>query len=65
MRTAGGSLKRARSPVTFVLYCVTARLPARARRPARAGLVLPLYFLKLLVAHLLPEEAYRPIRGKI
>jgi hypothetical protein len=48
-------------PVAFVLYSVAllAGLYALGVPPGLESFV-PLFFLKLLVAHLLPEEAYRP-----
>jgi hypothetical protein len=50
-------------PVAFVLYCVAllASLYALGVPPGLEWFV-PLFFLKLLVVHLLPEEAYRPFR---
>jgi hypothetical protein len=50
-------------PVAFVLYCV-ALLAGLYVLDVPPGLewFVPLFFLKLLVAHLLPEEAYRPSR---
>lgn len=50
-------------PVAFVLYCGGLVVSAYAVSPP-PGLewFAPFFFLKLLVAHLLPEEAYRPRR---
>jgi hypothetical protein len=53
-------------PVAFVLYCVAllAGLYVLGVPPGLEWFV-PLFFLKLLVAHLVPEEAYRPSREEI
>jgi hypothetical protein len=52
-------------PVAFVTYC-GALLVGLYAIGAPAGLewFAPFFFLKLLVAHLLPEEAYRPAKGE-
>lgn len=56
--TAPLYLKR---PVAFVLYCgaLLAHLYALPSLPGLEWFV-PFLFLKLLLAHLLPEAAYRP-----
>ena len=48
-------------PLAFVLYCVALLVGLYALAPP-AGLAwfVPFFFLKLLLAHLLPETAYRP-----
>lgn len=52
-------------PVAFVVYCGGLLISLYAVSPP-AGLewFAPFFFLKLLVAHLLPEEAYRPTKGE-
>ncbi len=52
-------------PVAFVAYC-GALLVGLYAIGAPAGLewFAPFFFLKLLLAHLLPEEAYRPAKGE-
>ena len=53
-------------PVAFVLYSMAllAGLYALGVPPGLEWFV-PLFFLKLLVAHLLPEEAYRPHKEEV
>ncbi len=53
-------------PVAFVLYCA-ALLGGLYALDAPQGLewFVPLFFLKLLVAHLLSEEAHRPYKGEV
>jgi hypothetical protein len=53
-------------PVAFVIYCVAvlAGLYALGVPPGLEWFV-PLFFLKLVVAHLLPEVAYRPYAEEV
>ena len=48
-------------PVAFVFYCVAVLIGLYVLSlPPGLEWFVPLFFLKLLLAHLLPEEAYRP-----
>lgn len=53
-------------PVAFVLYCV-ALLAGLYALGVPQGLewFVPMFFLKLLVAHLLPEDAYHPYAEEV